>query len=332
MSVSVSVIIPTYKSAEWVGETLESVVRQTYPADLIEIIVVDDKSPDDSVGVARRFLEKHPSHKSQVVAHQQNRGTSANRNSGWKLATGDFIQFLDADDLLAPSKIEVQARAAEAAPADVAVIYTNWQRYELANGSWQPTGAINAPSIGDAPLEQILNDLDFGFVGPTLIRRSFVEKVDGFAERPNIGEDCDLMMRMAMAGGGFRAAPLASAAFLYRQWPNSLWRNFIKNPVAMRNTLYTFRSVEQFLRADSPGGSLSEAARQGLAKRYSRWPDFFAEHDPETFRELLSWLQGLGYQQPLGQSRSLSLLSPFIGYERAVRARSLYRKYLRRSP
>lgn len=329
MSVSVSVIIPTYKSAQWVEQTLESVVRQTHPADLLEIIVVDDKSPDDSVEVARRFLNKYPRYRSQVVAHQQNRGTAGNRNTGWRLASGDWIQFLDADDLLAPHKIELQAKAAAAAPADVAVITTNLQYYEEQAGEWQPRGRIITPFIDDAPLERILNDLDFGFVGPTLIRKSFVAKVDGFAERPNIGEDCDLMMRMAMAGGGFRQARSDTAAFLYRQWPNSLWRNYIKNPVAMRNTLHTFRTVEEFLRAKAPDGKLSEPARIGLAKRYSRWADFFAEHDPETFQLLLAWLRGLGYKQPLNLSRGVSLLSRAIGFENALRVRSAYRKLRR---
>jgi hypothetical protein len=138
-----------------------------------------------------------------------------------------------------------------------------------------------------------------------------------------------LMMRIAMAGGEFRRVHSDDVAFLYRQWPDSLWRHYIKNKVAMRNTLYTFRSVEEFLRAQRPDGGLSEAARHGLAKRYSRWPDFFAEHDPETFRELSSWLQGLGYKQPLNISRGLSLLSSVIGYENALRFRSVYRKRLK---
>ena len=143
MPVKVSVIIPTYNSAQWVEATLESVIGQTYPADLIEIIVVDDKSPDDSVGVASRILEKQAPGRSRVVAHQKNRGAAANRNSGWRLATGDWIQFLDADDLLAPHKIQLQAEAAERAGSDVAVVTSNWQYYEQVDGAWQPTGGTS---------------------------------------------------------------------------------------------------------------------------------------------------------------------------------------------
>jgi CDP-glycerol glycerophosphotransferase len=87
MAVRVSVIIPTYKSAAWVEETLESVVRQTYPLSQLEIIVVDDASPDDSAAVARRFLEKQPV-KSQVVVREKNGGIGAARNAGWQRASG----------------------------------------------------------------------------------------------------------------------------------------------------------------------------------------------------------------------------------------------------
>jgi len=331
MPVKVSVVIPTYKSARWVETTLESVIAQTYPAHLIEIIVVDDKSPDDSAGVARRFLEKHAPGRSRVVAHQQNRGAGANRNSGWRLATGDWIQFLDADDLLAPHKLQLQAEAAARAADDVAVVTSNWQHYEEMNGAWQPTGPINAPFVDDAPIERILNDLAFGYVGPTLIRKSFIEKVNGFVEEPNLGEDCDLMLRIAMAGGAFHSAPSPTAAFLYRQWPNSLWRSYIMNVVAMRNTLHTFHNVEQFLRAKDPRGQLSASARLGLAKRYSRWPHFFRERDPESYASLIRWLRGLGYHCPLGTRWPTWCLSSVIGYDNAVRIRTVVRQQWKRT-
>jgi len=322
MPVSVSVIIPTYKSAQWVEETLESVLRQTYGLDSVEIIVVDDCSPDDSADVARRMLQGKPV-RSQVVRHETNHGTPANRNSGWKLAQGDWIQFLDADDLLAPHKLELQARVAEQAPEDLGVIYSNWQYYEDVGGKWQPTGGLHAPIVDEDPVEQILGEFDFGYVGPTLIRKSFIAKVGGFLEKPNIGEDCDLMLRMAMAGARFRQARSESAAFLYRQWPSSLWRAYFKNPLALRNAMQTFRGAEEFLRAR---GSLSERARVGLGRRYSRWAEIFVEQDPPRYRELCGWLHGLGFKQPLDLSPPLQLAASTLGYHNAIKLRSLYRR------
>src|SRR4051812_21429783 len=94
----VTVVIPTYNAARWVEETLESVIRQTLPAENLEIVVADDASKDDSVRIARAFLERH-SVRHQVVVREKNGGIGPARNSGWRVATGDWINFLDADDL-----------------------------------------------------------------------------------------------------------------------------------------------------------------------------------------------------------------------------------------
>jgi len=324
MSVSVSVVIPTYNSAAWVEETLESVRRQTCREAQLEVIVIDDVSPDDSVAVARRYLEKHPLN-GRVVVREKNAGVAANRNAGWKLASGDWIQFLDADDLLAPHKIDHQARAIADAADDVAVVYSNWQYYLLESGKWQPSGPLNAPFVDDDPVLRMVEQPAFGYVGPTLIRRTFLEKTGGFQEKPNIGEDADLMLRIAMAGGKFREARSDTAAFLYRQSPNSLWRAYVKNTVAMRNLMLTFRSAEQFLRKRASDGNLSEAARIAVARRYSRFADFYLEHDPDTFHMLMDWLRALGFNRPIELSRSLRVLSSVLGYENAVRVRSAYR-------
>ncbi|HYQ44940.1 MAG TPA: glycosyltransferase [Polyangiaceae bacterium] len=321
----VSVVIPTYKSAAWVEETLESVVRQTYAREQLEIVVVDDASPDDSVAVAKRFLEKHDVD-NRVVAREKNAGVAANRNAGWRLANGDWIQFLDADDLLSPHKIELQARVASTASDDVAVVYSNWQYYTLEGDVWQPTGPVNAPFVDRDPVVQILQNQSFGYVGPTLIRKSFLARIGGFEEKPNLGEDTDLMLRLAMAGGQFREARSAEAAFLYRQSPGSLWRAYVKNVDAMRNLMGTFRRAEDFLRARDSAGRLPEEARAALAVRYSKWATFYLENDPETYQWLKTSLQGLGLKRPLNLSPALDILSRVIGFENAVRARSSYRK------
>ncbi|HWZ87755.1 MAG TPA: glycosyltransferase family A protein, partial [Polyangiaceae bacterium] len=172
-SPAVSVVIPAYKASEWIEATLESLLRQTYPVRDLEILVVDDASPDDSSDIARRFLERH-SLNGRVIVREQNGGVGAARTTGWDSASGDWIQFLDADDLLAPHKLELQVRCASQVEDNVAVVYSNWQYLVLRDGSWQPTGGLNAPFVDDNPVEQILQEQTFGYVGPTLIRKSIV--------------------------------------------------------------------------------------------------------------------------------------------------------------
>jgi glycosyltransferase involved in cell wall biosynthesis len=285
----VSVIIPTYNSAPWVAQTIDSVASQTYPADRLEIVVVDDASPDDSAGVARRHLEGIPI-ASRVVAHPNNAGAAANRNSGWKLAQGDWIQFLDADDLLTPGKIARQMQIAETAPDDVAVIYSSWQAYREEGEQWLPSGPVNAPVVDDDPLVRMLDIPTFGYVGASIMRKSFVAKVGGFWEKPNLAEDLDLMLRIAMIGGRYREARLAGPGLLVRQLRNSLARVYSKNLVAMRNLLQSFRGAEEFLRARGP---LSDDAKRGLTARYSSWEVFFMDHDPDTHATLKGWISEL---------------------------------------
>src|SRR5262245_48814013 len=90
---SISIVVPCYNGALYLRETLESALAQTVPP--LEVIVVDDGSTDDSVAIARSFGN------AVRVVCQQNKGVSAARNNGIQHATGDYIMFLDGDDLLA---------------------------------------------------------------------------------------------------------------------------------------------------------------------------------------------------------------------------------------
>src|SRR4051794_27367495 len=100
----VSVVIPMHNAEPWIRATVESVVRQTYARDNIELIVVDDQSTDASAAIVRELIEEHGLN-GRIVPHDTNGGSGGPRNAGWREATGEWIQFLDADDLLAPGKL-----------------------------------------------------------------------------------------------------------------------------------------------------------------------------------------------------------------------------------
>jgi glycosyltransferase involved in cell wall biosynthesis len=252
----------------------------------------------------------------EVISRGQNSGVSATRNAGWKRATGDWVQFLDADDLLAPQKIELQASCASRFPSDTAVVYSRWQRIGLHDGQWQSTGRLMSPSVEGDTVVRILEDLDFGYVGPTMIRRSVLHAVEGFNEQLRLGEDLDLMLRIAMAGGRFREAPSRDALFFYRQTPGSLWQQSFAKAEVMADLVRVFRRAETFLREQTADG-LSEAARRALAWRYTKWLDVLFEVDRQAFRETVRWIRGLGLTFPPGTTRRWRLISRLIGYENA---------------
>ena len=99
----VSILIPLYNSEEYIAETIDSCLNQTY--DNIEIIIVDDGSTDAGLEIARQYEIKYENIK---VKTQKNSGAPVARNKAFALSTGEYIQYIDADDLLHPDKIYLQ--------------------------------------------------------------------------------------------------------------------------------------------------------------------------------------------------------------------------------
>src|ERR1700722_18397770 len=102
----VSILIPAYNGEAWISSTLRSAIAQTWERK--EIIVVDDGSTDQTLTVARRFESELV-----TVISQKNQGAAATRNNAFALCKGDYIQWLDADDLMAPDKTSLQMEAVE---------------------------------------------------------------------------------------------------------------------------------------------------------------------------------------------------------------------------
>jgi glycosyltransferase involved in cell wall biosynthesis len=122
MTPLVSILIPAYNAEEYIGETLESAVAQTYPHR--EIIVVNDGSRDRTLEIARSFEPR-----GVTVVTQQNQGAAAARNAALKASRGDYIQWLDADDLLGPEKIERQIASVGKNPDPQVLLSSEWGRF-----------------------------------------------------------------------------------------------------------------------------------------------------------------------------------------------------------
>ncbi len=136
---SISVVIPCYNAAAFLRATIESILGQTQP--VLEVIVVDDGSADDSANIAESFGPP------VRVIRQPNQGESAARNRGIEAAGGDWVAFLDADDLWLPTKVELQAEAIRSAPADVVCVTGDF----LLFGEGQEERLCSLPARYDAP-------------------------------------------------------------------------------------------------------------------------------------------------------------------------------------
>jgi len=115
----ISILIPAYNAERYISETVKSALAQTWAKK--EIIIVDDGSRDNTVQIARQFSARNVS-----IVTQPNSGASVARNKAFSLCQGDFIQWLDADDLLAPEKIADQVQAWQEDPNKRDLLSTGW--------------------------------------------------------------------------------------------------------------------------------------------------------------------------------------------------------------
>lgn len=118
----VSILIPAYNAAQWIVPTITSALEQTWPN--IEIIIVDDGSTDETPNILRRYNEKRVK-----IVSQHNAGASAARNAAHALSQGDYIQWLDADDLLHPEKIALQLAQAKATSSPSTLLSGEWGKF-----------------------------------------------------------------------------------------------------------------------------------------------------------------------------------------------------------
>ncbi|HEX5734492.1 MAG TPA: glycosyltransferase [Blastocatellia bacterium] len=181
----VTVVIPCYNQARYLGEAINSVNDQAYSN--LEVIVVDDGSTDETAEVAGRY--------SQVKCiRQENQGLAAARNRGVEASRGEYVVFLDADDRLVRGAIEVGADSLDSHP-DCAFVYGNVRLID-ADGSL----LLNPPGVNierDHYLE-LLRHNHIWSPGAVMYRRSVFDAVGHFDPRVNASADYDLNLRIAM--------------------------------------------------------------------------------------------------------------------------------------
>ena len=122
MAQLVSILIPAYNAEKWIRDTINSALSQTWPKK--EVIIVDDGSTDNTLQIARQFESK-----SVKVITQENMGACVARNKALSFAQGDYIQWLDADDLLAPDKISQQLKYAGDGRNSQILLSSAWCRF-----------------------------------------------------------------------------------------------------------------------------------------------------------------------------------------------------------
>lgn len=183
----VSVIIPAYNRADLIEETIESVLNQTY--DDFEIIIVDDGSTDSTSEVVRRF--NGPIR----YLYQGNRGRSCARNKGFEISSGDYICFLDSDDVLNPRMLELQVSLLDS-NTDLGFVYSDYQFINRARELLPKPEVFRTHPLRRGRICRFLIYFDFIFPSTVLARRDCLNKAGLFDPSLDPAEDLDWVLRM----------------------------------------------------------------------------------------------------------------------------------------
>jgi glycosyltransferase involved in cell wall biosynthesis len=224
----VSVIIPVYNVEQYVAQTLESVLAQTYTN--LEIIIVDDETPDRSIDICRRYADP----RIQII-QQKNRGLAGARNTGIRHATGDYIALLDSDDLWLPNKIQRQVEHLESSPH----VGVSFCRSAFIDDLGKPLGTYQMPRLKDITAPYLMCRNPIGNGSAPMIRREVFDAIAHISDRYGTtekfyfddsfrqSEDIECWIRIVIQTG-WKIEGISEAMTLYRVNTGGLSANILK--------------------------------------------------------------------------------------------------------
>jgi glycosyltransferase involved in cell wall biosynthesis len=262
----VSVIIPTYNSAPYLPEALESVLSQSYQD--FEIILVDDGSTDNTKEIIQ------PYQSILKYLYQENKGPGSARNLGLRFARGDYLVFLDADDVLYQDKLNPQVHILES-NLNIDVVYSNGHLYKIGeNGKeskkrFSQIGFLNV-HLGAPQVSLPIISIQCPFpLFTAIVRKRLLQSVGGFDEKLVAMEDWDLWFRVAHVATFFYFDALVGK---YRQVSGSFSDSFHRQSDATDQIQLKIENSEGF-KGLSPQHKSNHYFNFGVQDLYYRKPD-----------------------------------------------------------
>ena len=281
-----SVVIPTFNRAGLLPATLATVHAQTFKD--FEVIVVDDGSTDGT----REYLRTIDRMR---VIEQDRRGPGAARNAGVSQAHGDYVAFLDSDDLWRPWTLSTFAKViAEARPAIVAGRYVDLH-------DERGLDAIVEEPVRSRVFDDYLSSSSQAIAAGSntiVIERSAFQRAGGFSERPINAEDHDLMLRLGEARGF--ATVLAPVTVAWRHHDGNITADVARTVAGVEHL------IEQERGERYPGGHRRAPERRRIITRHARPVTFHCLREGDVrsalrlFRETMAWNMSAGHFAYLG--------------------------------
>jgi glycosyltransferase involved in cell wall biosynthesis len=259
----VSVVIPCYGQAHYLGEAIESVLAQTYPH--LEIVVIDDESTDNASQIAARYPGVR-------CVREPNSGMAGARNVGIRCSNGDFLVFLDSDDRLLPEAIEAGLAALERQPECACAVGT----YRRTSHDGKPLNTHDQPLIERDQYARLMLDNWAGFPARAIYRRSLFEHVRGFDR--SLDAAADFGFNLAIA----RQFPIASHAALVAEHREHGRNSSGDADKMLRETLAAMRQQRSHVGGDA---HLRHAYREGRKHWKAYYGELLAAQAGESWRD-----------------------------------------------
>jgi glycosyltransferase involved in cell wall biosynthesis len=312
----ISIIIPSYNASPTLVMTIQSALSQTYLDK--EIIVIDDGSTDQSAEVINSFG------KEVIAEFRTHKGVSFARNRGTELAKGDYIQYLDSDDILAPGTLKRRVEALHKSAADI--VYTDWQ--EFTNDSDDPGASFETGKVIVRPIDRLRTDAEAAcasaFWAPPaaiLYRRWVVEAIGGWHTGLPVIQDARYLFDAARVGARF--ARVEGVGAFYRVSSDSLSRRAPDQFI--RDCFVNASEIEAIWRND---GRLTKSRRQELVQIWGYLTIAAFRANLPEYRQALRQHRAVSGRPHLGMHLRM-LLSLIIGQRAVSESEQRVRRLLR---
>lgn len=313
----VSILVPAYNAERWIAETLQSAIAQTWSRK--EIIVVDDGSKDQTGEIAQRFGSK-----GVAVVSTENQGVGAARNLALHLSKGDFIQWLDADDLLAPDKIERQLTALREINNNRILASCAWAHFYFRTRHVR--FAHNSLCKDLSPVEWLLRKMgeNLHMANATwLTSRELADAAGPFDTTLAFDDDGEYFCRVLLASEGTRFVP--GTGMFYRVSGTASTSYIGTSDKKRESLLRSMKLHMQYLRSLEE----SERVRQACLTYLQNWYVVFYPDRKDLIAELQALAKQLGgCLTPPRLGRHYAWLTPIIGYKATKGVQEAYSRMM----
>lgn len=309
----VSILIPLYNSEKYIAETIESCLNQSYKN--IEIIIVDDGSIDNSFSIAQKY-------ESEIVKlyKQENKGACAARNKAFELSKGEYIQYLDSDDLMSPNKIENQLKLFEDFGIEI-ISSCNWAKFynDISEAKFQKQPTFKNYESGLDWIIDSIEKKDMAIPAVWLISRYLNIKAGKWNESLTINQDGEFFMRVLLKAS---AVKFCKHAYVYYRSGDPTRISYTTNKRAKSIFMSYLSYEENILNVED-----SERTRFAIYKIYLRFIYENYEQAPDLAAEAKHRIKALGFKklEPYG-GETFKKIAKIIGFENALRLRKLLKK------